>query len=170
MAEDLRLRDVDEADLETLYEQQLDQEAIRRSTVPARDHEAFLHHWRTRILAEPTVFVQAVTVDGDLAGSIVSWWAQPDRRFVGYWFDRRYWGRGIGTRAVRRFLEMDSVRPLYADPYVGNTASVRLLEKCGFRRDGSIWNDDTEYALMVLEPDDQHRTTYEESHGGEQMA
>src|SRR4051812_23432521 len=39
-----------------------------------------------------------VTVDGRPAGNIVAWW-QDGQRYVGYWFGREFWGRGVGTRA-----------------------------------------------------------------------
>lgn len=63
MDDDVRLRDVTEADLEPFYEQQLDAEAVRRSRFPSREREAFMTHWVTKILGDSTVFVQAVTVD-----------------------------------------------------------------------------------------------------------
>jgi RimJ/RimL family protein N-acetyltransferase len=147
---DVWLREVQEPDLEVFFEQSRDPEAVRRSRFPPRDREAFLDHWRTRILGDPTVLVRTVTADGEPAGSIVSWWKEEDRRFVGYWLGRQFWGRGIATTALTRFLELETVRPLYADPYAGNTASVRLLEKCGFEKEATVWYDGDEYTLLAL--------------------
>jgi RimJ/RimL family protein N-acetyltransferase len=149
MGDDLRLRDVEEPDLEVLFEQQLDPEAARVANFPSRDRERFMTHWKTKVLADPTVHVQTATVDGEVAGSIVAWWDQ-DRRFVGYWFGRPFWGRGIGTRSLQLFLQRERIRPLYADPFSGNIASVRLLEKCGFERSGPVWYDQAEHILLVL--------------------
>jgi RimJ/RimL family protein N-acetyltransferase len=151
MDEDVRLRDVTEADLETLYEQQLDAEAVRRSRFPSREREAFMTHWVERILGDSTVFVQAVIVDGEPAGNIVAWW-EGQQRFIGYWFGRPYWGRGIGTKALALFLRLEKNRPLYADPFVGNTGSVRLLEKHGFQHAGTVRHGDDEHAMLVLNP------------------
>jgi hypothetical protein len=39
------LRDVDDADLEMFYEQQREEEAVRRAQFPARDRDRFLIHW-----------------------------------------------------------------------------------------------------------------------------
>ena len=149
MGDDLRLRDVEEPDLEVLFEQQLDPEAARVANFPSRDRERFMTHWTTKVLGDPTVLVQTVTVDGEVAGSIVAWWDQ-DRRFVGYWFGRPFWGRGVGTRALRLFLEDEPIRPLYADPFSGNTGSVRLLEKCGFERSGTVWYGQAEHIMLTL--------------------
>jgi RimJ/RimL family protein N-acetyltransferase len=149
MSGEVRLRDVEEADLEVFFEQEQDPEATRRSQFPPRERERFMTHWATKVLGNPTGFVQAVTVDGETAGSVMAWW-QEDRRFVGYWFGRRYWGRGIGTEALRQFLQREKARPLYADPFSGNTASVRLLERCGFQREGTVWYGENEHILLVL--------------------
>jgi RimJ/RimL family protein N-acetyltransferase len=147
--DEVRLRDVEERDLEVFFEQQHDPEAARRSKFPPRDRERFMTHWATKVLGDPTVLVQTVTVDGDPAGNVVAWWDQ-DRRFIGYWFGRPYWGRGIGTKAVTLFLQQEQTRPLYADPYTGNTGSVRLLERCGFERTGTVWYGEHEHILLVL--------------------
>ncbi|MEV1167186.1 GNAT family N-acetyltransferase [Nonomuraea sp. NPDC049784] len=149
MSDDVRLRDVVEADLEVFLRQEHDPEAVRRSKFRPRPREAFLHHWTTRILGDPTVFVQAVTVDGDLAGNIVAWW-EADRRFIGYWFGREFWGRGIGTRALGLFLLQEKARPLYADPFEENTGSVRLLERHGFQRSGTVRHGEDEHIMLVL--------------------
>ncbi|RMI33093.1 GNAT family N-acetyltransferase [Streptomyces triticirhizae] len=147
---DVRLRDVEDADLEVFLAQEHDPEAARRSRFPPREREAFLRHWRTRVLGDPGVFVQAVTVDGELAGNVVAWW-DGERRFLGYWLGREFWGRGVGTRAVALFLERERHRPLHADPFVGNAGSVRLLARLGFREAGREREGETEYVLMVLE-------------------
>lgn len=147
---DVQLRDVVHADLEVFFAQEHDPEAAARSQFPPRPRERFMTHWETKVLGDPTVHVQAVTVDGVLAGSIVAWWEQDGRRFLGYWFGREWWGKGIGTRALRLFLEREAARPLYADPAATNTGSVRLLEKCGFTREGVVRHGDNEHVVLAL--------------------
>ncbi|GIH24902.1 N-acetyltransferase GCN5 [Acrocarpospora phusangensis] len=149
MSDDVRLRDVEDADLELFYVQEQDPEATRRSRFAPRQRERFMTHWRMKILADPTVFVQTVLVGGVAAGNIVAWWEE-DRRFIGYWFGREYWGRGIGARSLTLFLQRETVRPLYADPFTGNTGSVRLLEKCGFRATGTVMHGQDEHIMLVL--------------------
>ncbi|WP_188192601.1 GNAT family N-acetyltransferase [Nonomuraea sp. SYSU D8015] len=149
MDDEVRLRDVVEADLEVFLAQEHDPEAQRRSRFPARPRERFLTHWRTRILDDPDAYVQAVMVGDDLAGNIVAW-TEGERRFIGYWFGREFWGRGIGTRALTLFLSQEKTRPLYADPFHGNTASVRLLERVGFQREGTVRHGEDEHVMLVL--------------------
>ncbi|MFG2604392.1 GNAT family N-acetyltransferase [Streptomyces sp. NPDC048514] len=147
---DVRLRAVVEADLELFLAYEHDPEAVRRSRFPPRPREAFLAHWRGRVLGEPDNLVRTVTVAGAVAGSIVSW-TQDGRRFLGYWLGRPYWGRGIGTAALALFLREEHARPLHADPFAGNTASVRLLERHGFRRAGTVRYGENEHLLLVLD-------------------
>jgi RimJ/RimL family protein N-acetyltransferase len=149
MSDEVLLRDVVEADLEVFFQAEQDPEAFRRSRFPPRDRERFMTHWRTRVLGDPGVFVKTVTVDGEPAGSVVAWWEE-ERRFVGYYFARRFWGRGVGTRAVAMFVEREQHRPLYADPHAGNTGSVRVLERCGFRRESTVRYGDEEHVMLVL--------------------
>jgi RimJ/RimL family protein N-acetyltransferase len=144
---DVSLRDVVEDDLLVLHAYEQDAEAVRRSRFTPRPKDAFLTHWRERVLADPDCLSQAVVVGGEVAGNVGSWTAKDGRRFVGYWLGRAYWGRGVGTRALGLFLELDPVRPMYADPHSGNAASVALLERHGFERLGL---DEDGYVLLVL--------------------
>ncbi|MEV8633807.1 GNAT family N-acetyltransferase [Streptosporangium sp. NPDC051023] len=154
MSDDVRLRDVEETDLELFLEHEHDPETVRRSKFAPRERETFMTHWATKVLGDPTVLVQTVTVDGQPAGNIVAWWER-DRRFIGYVFGRPYWGRGIGTKAMTLFLQREKARPLYADPFTENTASVRLLEKCGFRPAGKVQHGEHEHehVMLVLDED-----------------
>jgi RimJ/RimL family protein N-acetyltransferase len=145
------LRPVMEDDLEVFLAYEHDPEAVRRSRFTPRPRDAFLKHWRERVLGDPGGLVRTVTVDGEVAGNIVAWWEGEDR-YVGYWLGRAYWARGIGTEALGAFLREERTRPLYADPFSGNTASVRLLEKHGFEHTGTIRDGDDEFNLLVLRP------------------
>jgi len=158
----VRLRRVNEADLEVFFEQEQDPESVRRSRVAPRPRDRFMAHWATRILGDDTVLVRTVEVDGAPAGNLVAWWegnedgdgdgdGEENRRFIGYWLGRPYWGRGIGTDALTLFLREERTRPLYADPFAGNTASVRLLERHGFRRAGTVRHGDDIHTLLVLD-------------------
>lgn len=130
------LRDVLESDLPILYDQQLDPEATRMAAFPAREQwSEFLAHWQTKILGDPACRKQTIVWNGEVAGNILSW-PKEERRLVGYWIGRAYWGRGIATAALQQFLAQDTGRPLEAIVAVHNVASIRVLEKCGFLRVG----------------------------------
>jgi RimJ/RimL family protein N-acetyltransferase len=130
MPNDIRLRDVTEADLPIFFEHQLDPEATQMAAFPSRDRDAFMAHW-AKILADPTLAKQTILVDGRVAGNIGSW-EQSGEREVGYWLGRNYWGQGVATKALALFLDQVTARPLYAHVAKHNVGSRRVLEKCGF--------------------------------------
>jgi RimJ/RimL family protein N-acetyltransferase len=127
----VRLRCVWDEDLDVFYEQQRDPEATRMAAFPARERQPFMEHW-AKMRADPTVTLRTV-LDGDqVAGNVVSW-AHSGQQEVGYWLGRAYWGRGIASRALERFLPLVPARPLYAHVASHNIGSMRVLEKCGFQ-------------------------------------
>jgi RimJ/RimL family protein N-acetyltransferase len=124
------LRDVRETDLPVFFEQQQDPVATQMAAFPSRERAAFMAHWG-RVLTDPTVVVRTILYEGQVAGNVVSF-VQDDRREVGYWLGRAYWGRGITTQALAAFLAQVRARPLYAHVAKHNVGSRRVLEKCGF--------------------------------------
>ena len=60
----------------------------------------------------------------------------------GYWLGQPYWGRGIITAAVRatsdHIFEHFDLERLEAAVFEWNPASMRVLEKCGFVREGVL--------------------------------
>jgi RimJ/RimL family protein N-acetyltransferase len=131
----VRLRDVVEDDLPVFFEHQRDPVANDMAAFPARDREAFLEHWTSNILGNDTAQNRTILLDGVVVGNILSW-ADPEGRLVGYWIGRDHWGKGVATRALALFLMEVDERPLYAHVAVHNAASIRVLEKCGFRITG----------------------------------
>jgi RimJ/RimL family protein N-acetyltransferase len=127
----LLIRAVEDADIEAFFEHQRDPQANVMANFPAREHEAFVTHW-AKIKADETVEVRTIDLDGRVVGNVVSW-EQSDMRLVGYWIGRRDWGRGIATAALTLFLGEVTSRPLHAYVAAHNLASIRVLEKCGFR-------------------------------------
>ena len=126
----LILRDVTEADLPIFFEQQLDTEATQMAAFPSRDRDAFMAHWK-KIMGNENVTVRTILFEEHVAGNIVSW-DQSGQREVGYWIGKKYWGKGIGTKALAEFLGYVKTRPLYAHVAKHNVASLRVLQKCGF--------------------------------------
>ena len=129
----MMLRDVTQDDLPIFFEHQRDPEANRMADFPAREWDAFLAHWRTKVLGVASARKKTIVVDGQVAGNVVSW-EQAGKRLVGYWVGREYWGRGVATAALAEFLQYETTRPLHAYVAAHNAGSIRVLEKCGFHR------------------------------------
>lgn len=146
------LRDVIESDLPILFEHQRDPVATRMAAFPARDWDAFVAHWREKVLGDQSACKRTIVIGNDVAGNIGSW-NQGDKRLVGYWLGRAYWGRGVATAALKEFLAHDTTRPLHAFVAALNVGSIRVLQKCGFRQvgDGHIGGDGVEEYLFRLD-------------------
>jgi RimJ/RimL family protein N-acetyltransferase len=109
---EVRLRPVEDADLGVFFGHQADPEANEMAAFPARGEEQFAAHWE-RIRADDIAVLRTIVADGTVAGYITSW-EQEGQRLIAYWVGREQWGRGVATY---------------------NAGSIRVLEKCGFRRD-----------------------------------
>lgn len=83
---------------------------------------------------------------------------------LGYWLAKPYWGQGLMTAAVRAFcryaFDTLALHKLEAKVFDPNTASWRVLEKCGFKLEGyirehafrhGVFLDDREYGLLRSE-------------------
>ena len=127
----VKLREVGEGDLQILFDHQLEPEATRMAAFLPRDWEAFQTHWKG-ILGDETVVARTILHNGQVVGNIVSF-VQSGEREVGYWLGQAYWGQGLATQALAAFLGEVEERPLYAHAAKHNPASLRVLEKCGFR-------------------------------------
>ncbi len=59
---------------------------------------------------------------------------------IGYWLSEKYWNKGIITEAVqaliRHLFSTTKINRVYAGIFENNTASERVLVKCGFRLEG----------------------------------
>jgi len=127
------LRSVEDEDIEVFFEQEADPLAAEMAAFPSRDREQVAAHW-AKLRGDDTLWTRTIVADGEVAGNIGSW---PDngQQLLGYWIGREFWGRGIATQALTLMLDDVSVRPLYAHVVTHNLGSIRVLEKCGFRRD-----------------------------------
>lgn len=61
--------------------------------------------------------------------------------FIGYWLGAAHWGEGFATEAAQATIDaafsLTSTSAVEASARVINPASRRVLEKCGFRHEGS---------------------------------
>jgi RimJ/RimL family protein N-acetyltransferase len=131
------LRDVNDEDLDVFFEHWTDHESNRMAAFTAEnpdDREAFDARW-ARLRANEEITSRTIEVDGVVVGVISSWTQDADRE-VTYWLGREHWGKGLATRALEAFLEVETTRPLHAAAAADNAGSIRVLEKCGFERVG----------------------------------
>lgn len=91
------------------------------------------------------IYAFAITVNDKAIGSIGAFrQANIHSRTaeIGYYIAEPYWGKGIGASALKQtcdyiFGKTDIIR-IFAEPFSHNTASCRILEKCGFQYEGTL--------------------------------
>jgi RimJ/RimL family protein N-acetyltransferase len=131
------LRPIEDGDLDAIFRQATDPESIRMAAFTSEDQgdrRAF-HDRMARLRADEGIVYRTIDVDGEVAGTIASF-RMDDRLEVTYWVDRAHWGRGIASAALQTLLAQVAERPVYARAASDNAASLRVLEKAGFRRVG----------------------------------
>ncbi len=163
-AREVQLREVLESDLPTFFEFQRDPVANRMAAFTARDpadRAAFQAHW-AKILSDDTITVKSIVFDGRVVGHVAKF---VDKEFgkaeVTYWIGREFWGRGLATKALSEFLRHVAMRPIYGRAAKDNLASLRVLEKCGFRIVGyakgfaNARGEEIEEAMLELDANDE---------------
>ena len=97
-----------------------------------------LRNRKQRGLAYP----YAITLDGgELIGVMDLFRSAPNAALeIGYWIGKPYWGQGLSTEAAKAVItearETLGVEALIAGAFADNPASLRVLEKLGFKQTG----------------------------------
>jgi [ribosomal protein S5]-alanine N-acetyltransferase len=139
------VRDWREADRESLVRHANNRKVWRnlkdRFPHPYTDDDA--RAWLDLARAEPPRAGWAIEVGGEAAGGIglvplADVYARTAH--IGYWLGEAHWGRGIMTAAVRAVSDhalsgLGFLR-LEAPVFAWNPASMRVLQKCGYSREG----------------------------------
>ena len=110
---------------------------------PYSDSDA--EQWVRHAAAQDPTTDFAIEVGGEPVGGIglkpgedVHWRSAE----VGYWLGAAYWGRGIASEALAAFstwaLSRFDLLRLHAAVFEWNPASMRVLEKCGYTREGVL--------------------------------
>jgi RimJ/RimL family protein N-acetyltransferase len=131
------LRPTTVSDLDLLFTFQLDKEANYLAAFTSKDptdKAAYLTKY-TKLLSDPTINNQTILIGDVIAGSIAKFVLE-GKAEITYWIDKKFWGKGIATAALKLFLGLEKTRPLIGRTAFDNTGSQRVLEKCGFLKIG----------------------------------
>lgn len=98
----------------------------------------------------------AITVDNKVVGSIGAFRKEnihSRTAEMGYYVSEHYWGKGIGTSAVKQacryiFENTDIIR-IFAEPFAYNIASCRILEKSGFEYEGTLRKNAVKNGMII---------------------
>lgn len=135
---DVVLREIEDGDLDGLFEQMRDAESVKMAAFVSRDPDdraAFDAHM-ARVRSAPGTVNRVIIRDGLLVGSIAGFVIDGDTEIT-YWIDRSVWGQGVASTALTLFLQELRTRPLHARVAGDNAGSLRVLRKAGFRVTGT---------------------------------
>jgi RimJ/RimL family protein N-acetyltransferase len=141
----LRLRGLTVDDAEALFPTLSDAELMTWwSSAPHESIGETRAYFTARIDRDPAWRCWAITLVGD--DSAIGWVAAGEKRQggvteIGYLLARAHWGRGIAAEAVSAVIDRlfaEGQRRVFADTDPENAASLALLERLGFRREGYL--------------------------------
>ena len=138
----IELRERTEIHVRINYEKMKDPQIKAMIPMTEKTLEQAIADYEKTLLPGAASFGQTIYADGIYVGDV--WCYCMDREeepnaMIGYCiFDKTYWGKGIATEAVKRFLRIASqwfdLKSMGAFAYCSNGASLRVLEKCGFEK------------------------------------
>jgi [ribosomal protein S5]-alanine N-acetyltransferase len=92
----------------------------------------------TRVIEQDGIFVGSVGITPQMG------WRDHIAE-IGYWVAVAHWGQGIATAALRQMTDygfnVRNFQKLSAAVLAPNIASMRVLEKCGYRREAILRNE-----------------------------
>lgn len=134
----ISLRQTIMTDLEKFFEFQLDKEAMHLAAFTPKDPTekiAYMTKFK-RLLEDPTITMKTIIVDRQIAGSVAKFLMEDDAEIT-YWIDRKFWGQGVASAALKDFLSIENTRPIFGRVAFDNYGSQKVLEKCGFEKTGT---------------------------------
>lgn len=78
---------------------------------------------------------------GEAIGTLAANWRRPGVAEIGFLLLRRHWGQGFAGEGVAALIDLlfgEGGRRIFADTDPDNAASLALLDRLGFRREGVL--------------------------------
>ncbi|MCX6789770.1 MAG: GNAT family protein [Candidatus Gribaldobacteria bacterium] len=135
---------------EISLQKNIDNKKIARNlaTVPYPYTIKMAKEWVAKKLKEnknrqPIIIDFVIDINGEVAGAIGFHKIEQEHRAeIGYWLAEKYWGSGIMTEAIREASKFAfgklKLKRIYAAVFPWNKASMRVLEKNGFKFEGIL--------------------------------
>jgi RimJ/RimL family protein N-acetyltransferase len=168
----IHLRPFQASDWKDLHAYLSDERVVRYEPYGVHNEEACKACARERAKDDAFLAIEEVKT-GRIIGNLYRDRIGPeafDTWTIGYVLNASYWGRGYAREAVEELLrilfEEHHAHRIVARCNTANVASWRMLERCGFRREGTYlqnayvqtdrngdpaWHDSHAYALLYRE-------------------
>lgn len=131
------LRKSNKNDISLFFENQADDEALFMSAFTSKDpfdKVSYIKKWE-RLIDLESINMQTILFEGEIAGCVVKFVMDGDSDIT-YAINKKFWGKGITTEAVRQFLEIEKTRPLFGRTAFDNIASQKILKRNNFALEG----------------------------------
>jgi len=135
---DVILRKSNEEDLGIFFENQLDEEANYMAAFTPKDptdREAYIGKW-TRLLNDASINMQTIMSGAQVLGTVVKFEIDGEAEIT-YALGKQFWGKGFATKALQDFVSIEAKRPIFGRAAFDNLASMKVMEKSGFKRIGT---------------------------------
>lgn len=90
----------------------------------------------------PQFITLAIEIDREAVGWISANHFTDHSCSIGYWLAEKHWGKGLMTKIVKKFIaeifKKYKLKRIEAHVYDHNISSMRVLEKCGFQKEGVL--------------------------------
>lgn len=134
----ISLREIEPTDISRFFDFMQDKDSLWQAAFTSEDptnRAKHNEHWE-KILNNPNILNKTILLDGQVVGSIGRYFMDEVAQIT-YWLDSEFKGRGITTKALQLFLELDQTRPLEGRTAFDNIASAKVLTKNGFNQIGT---------------------------------
>lgn len=147
----VNLRTVKKADAESIYHYIRDREIVRWTLIPQpykrRQAYAFVRvSQRYARRKKPTMILLGIEYreTGEIIGGIGLHRIDYENKNaeIGCWIGKPFRGRGLMTEAMRAAMKYAftalKLKRITAQVFVGNVASMKMVGRCGFKREGCL--------------------------------
>jgi ribosomal-protein-alanine N-acetyltransferase len=134
----ITLTETEKDHLTVFFQFQLNKEASYLAAFTSKDSTdktAYIEK-HAKFLTDPTINMRTIKVNNEIVGSVAKF-VMENVAEITYWIDRKFWGQGVATAALKGFLQIEKIRPIYGRVAFDNYGSQKVLEKCGFVKIGN---------------------------------
>jgi len=147
---EFKIRKFKPGDEKSLYKHINDKEVAKNMAgifYPYTEKDALLYLKKVLKLnkqKKKSAFKFALVIDGGVVGciSLENVNLKHKNAEIAFWLGRKYWGRGIMTRAIKQMVRYGfsnlKLKRIQARTFIANKASARVLEKAGFKWEGEL--------------------------------
>lgn len=125
------LREVVEEDSDFLYELYINRDEREQITkIKSEEQKKFVTDYLNKSKNHPYESWLIIEINDERAGSLT---LNRKNSELGYWLIQQFQGKGIGTKAVKQFMEMNKKSKYMIRAHILNKKSQRVAEKLGFK-------------------------------------